>query len=105
MTTWVRACSVDDIDDEDVIPFTAGGRDYAIYRSERGEIFASDGHCTHERTLLCDGLVLDGVIECPRHNGRFDFRTGRALGAPAIVDLKTYPVKVEDGYVHIDTDG
>ena len=105
MTVWVRACSVDDIDIEDVIPFSAGGRDYAIYRSEAGEFFASDGHCTHERTLLCDGLVLDGVIECPRHNGRFDFRTGRALGAPAIVDLKTYPVKIEDGYVHIDIDG
>jgi 3-phenylpropionate/trans-cinnamate dioxygenase ferredoxin subunit len=105
MTTWVKACSIDDIDIEDVIPFSAGGRNYAVYRSEDGEFFASDGHCTHERTLLCDGLVLDGVIECPRHNGRFDFRTGRALDAPAIVDLKIYPVKVEDGYVHIGIDG
>jgi 3-phenylpropionate/trans-cinnamate dioxygenase ferredoxin subunit len=101
----VQACSTDDIDLEDVIPFSAGGRDYAIYRSETGEFYASDGHCTHERTLLCDGLVLDGVIECARHNGRFDFRTGRALGAPAIVDLKIYPVKIEDGCVHIDIDG
>jgi 3-phenylpropionate/trans-cinnamate dioxygenase ferredoxin component len=105
VTTWLKACSIDDIDLEDVIPFSAGGQDYAIYRSAADEFFASEGHCTHERTLLCDGLVLDGTIECPRHNGRFDIRTGRALGAPAIVDLKTYPVKVEDGYVHIDIDG
>ena len=35
------------------------------------------------------------IIECPKHNGRFDFTTGRAKGAPACIDLKTYPVKVE----------
>jgi 3-phenylpropionate/trans-cinnamate dioxygenase ferredoxin subunit len=102
VATWVLACSVDDIDPEDVIPFSAGGRDYAIYRSENDEYYATDGHCTHERTLLCDGLVLDGVIECPLHNGRFDYRTGRALGAPALVDLNTYPVRIEAGQVHID---
>ncbi len=31
------------------------------------------------------------------HNGRFDFVTGEAKGAPAGVDLVTYPVKVEGG--------
>jgi 3-phenylpropionate/trans-cinnamate dioxygenase ferredoxin subunit len=103
--TWIKACATGDVDNEDVIPYRLDGADYAIYRSENDEYFASDGHCTHERTLLCDGLVMDGVIECPMHNGRFDFRTGRALGAPAIVDLRTYPVKVEDGYVYIDVAG
>jgi 3-phenylpropionate/trans-cinnamate dioxygenase ferredoxin subunit len=101
---WVKACAVDDVEQEDVIPFELGGKDYAIYRSEDDEFFASDGHCTHEKTLLCDGLVMDGVIECPKHNGRFDFRTGRALSAPAIVDLEMYAVKVEGGDVHIDVD-
>jgi 3-phenylpropionate/trans-cinnamate dioxygenase ferredoxin subunit len=28
-------------------------------------------------------------------------RTGKARGAPASVDLKTYPVKVEDGQVFV----
>ncbi len=105
MATWVKACAADDIDEEDVIPFQASGKDYAIYRSEDDEFFASAGHCTHERTLLCEGLVMDGVIECPKHNGRFDFRSGKALGAPVIEDLKTYPVKVEAGDVYIDVDG
>jgi 3-phenylpropionate/trans-cinnamate dioxygenase ferredoxin subunit len=98
-------CATDDIELEDVIPFATDEKQYAIYRSENDEFYASDGHCTHEQALLCDGLVLDGSIECPRHNGRFDFRTGRALEAPAIVDLRTYPVRVVDGYVHVDVDG
>jgi 3-phenylpropionate/trans-cinnamate dioxygenase ferredoxin subunit len=36
------------------------------------------------------------------HNGRFDYRTGEAKGAPACVNLKTYPVKVESGTIFID---
>jgi 3-phenylpropionate/trans-cinnamate dioxygenase ferredoxin subunit len=105
MSTWVKVCAADQVDEEDVIPVVIDGKDYAIYRGEEDNFYASEGHCTHEKTLLCDGLVMDGVIECPRHNGRFDYRTGRAFGAPVIVDLKTYPTKVEDGFVHIDVDG
>ena len=64
--------------------------------------YATDGHCTHEQTLLCDGLVMGGVIECPKHNGRFDYASGKALGAPVLVDLRTYPTKVMDGTVYIE---
>jgi 3-phenylpropionate/trans-cinnamate dioxygenase ferredoxin subunit len=105
MPTWIRACAVDDVDPEDVVPFCHGGVDYAIYRSPDGEFFATAGHCTHERTLLCDGLVMDHIVECPKHNGRFDYRTGRAQGAPVIVDLRTFAVNVEDGVVYVDVDG
>ena len=42
---------------------------------------------------------MDHVIECPKHNGRFDYRTGKALGAPVCVNLKTYPVRVDAGRV------
>ncbi len=102
MTQWIAACQADDIDPEDVIPFAHDGRDYAIYRSETDTYHATDGHCTHEKTLLCDGLVMGAVIECPKHNGRFDYTSGKALGAPVLEDIRTYPVKVEDGTVFID---
>ena len=101
MSQWIAACDVDDVDEEDVVPFQHAGLDYAIYRSPDGEFYASDGHCTHEKQLLCDGLVMGGEIECPKHNGRFSYATGRALGAPVLVDLRTYPVKVEDDTVYI----
>jgi 3-phenylpropionate/trans-cinnamate dioxygenase ferredoxin subunit len=101
MTRWIRACAVDDVDPEDLIGVRHDGADYAVYRSPDDEFYATDGHCTHERELLCDGLVMDGVIECPKHNGRFDYTTGRAKGAPVLVDLRTYPVKVEDDTVYL----
>ena len=105
MTNWVQVCPVDELDEQDVIPFEHEGTDYAIYKSEDGAVFASAGHCTHERTLLCDGLLMDGVIECPKHNGRFDISTGRALGAPVLVDLEMYPVLIENSMIHIGVDG
>lgn len=101
MTEWIPACHVDDVDSEDVIGIRCDGVDYAIYRSPGGEFFATAGHCTHEKTLLCDGLVMASVIECPKHNGRFDYTSGKALSAPAIVDLITYPVKVDLDTVYI----
>jgi len=102
MGQWVAACAAGDVDPEDVIPFEHDGKDYAIYRSPGDSYYATDGHCTHEQTLLCDGLVIGSVIECPKHNGRFDYTSGRALGAPVLVDVRTYPVKVADGTVYIE---
>jgi 3-phenylpropionate/trans-cinnamate dioxygenase ferredoxin subunit len=51
---------------------------------------------------LADGLVMDDIIECPKHNGRFSYKTGEAKGAPVCVNLATYPVKREGGDVFID---
>jgi 3-phenylpropionate/trans-cinnamate dioxygenase ferredoxin component len=102
MAQWVAACAADDIDPEDVIPFEYGGHAYAVYRSPDDAFYATDGQCTHEQTLLCDGLVDGDVIECPMHNGRFDYTSGKALGAPVLTDLRTYPTKVADGTVYID---
>jgi 3-phenylpropionate/trans-cinnamate dioxygenase ferredoxin subunit len=99
---WVRACAADEIDEEDVARFDHGDRTFAIYRSPDDAFYATDGLCTHQAIHLADGLVMDHTIECPKHNGRFDYRDGRALGAPVCVNLRTYPVKVEDGMVLVD---
>ncbi|RWO19751.1 MocE family 2Fe-2S type ferredoxin [Mesorhizobium sp.] len=101
MADWVEACAVDDVDEEDVIRFDHDGRSFAIYRSPDYEFFATDGFCTHEKAHLADGLVMDDIIECPKHNGRFNYKTGQAKGAPVCVNLQTYPVKVEAGKVMI----
>ncbi len=102
MNLWIDACAVDDIYTEDVIEFGHDGKTYAIYRSPDDRFFCTDGLCTHEQAPLANGLVMDHVIECPKHNGQFDYRTGEAKRAPACVNLKTFSTKVEGDRVFID---
>ena len=102
MSNWVEACAAGEIDEEDVMRFDHGGRTYAIYRSPDDEYFATDGLCTHEKVHLANGFVMDHIIECPKHNAHFDYKTGEATRAPACINLKSWPVKVENGDVFIE---
>jgi 3-phenylpropionate/trans-cinnamate dioxygenase ferredoxin subunit len=101
MAHWVDAAALDDIEDEDVMRFDHDGRTFAIYRIDDA-VYASDGLCTHEHVHLSDGFVMGHVIECPKHNGRFDVRDGRPLCAPVCEKLKTWPAKVEDGRILVE---
>jgi 3-phenylpropionate/trans-cinnamate dioxygenase ferredoxin subunit len=102
MGTWVDACATDDVELEDVIRFAHGGKVFAIVRSPEDAYHCIDGICTHEHVDLSGGLVMDNVIECPKHNGQFDYRTGEAVRAPVCIDLKAYPTKVENGRVLVE---
>ena len=97
---WQRVGPTDELDVEDVMPFDFNGREYAIYHTVDG-YFASDGMCTHEAEPLADGIVIDNVIECPLHQGRFDVRSGKALSAPVCVDLQTFPVQIHNSDIYI----
>jgi 3-phenylpropionate/trans-cinnamate dioxygenase ferredoxin component len=101
MSRWINVCAEGDIEKEDVLGFEHEGRNFAVYCSPDGQFFATDGLCSHEDAYLADGLVMDDIIECPKHNGRFNYRTGKACRTPACIDLETYPAKVEDGRVFI----
>jgi 3-phenylpropionate/trans-cinnamate dioxygenase ferredoxin component len=102
MTQWIDACPAADIGSEDLVRFDHEDRTFAIYRSAGNEYFCTDGLCTHEKVHLCDGLVMGYVIECPKHNGQFDYRTGKAIRLPACVNLKTYRTKVMNGRVLVE---
>jgi MocE subfamily Rieske [2Fe-2S] domain protein len=99
---WVEVCAVDDLDEEEVIGFDYNGKKYAVYRLLGDNFYASDGLCTHEKVALAGGLVLDGCIECPMHNGRFAITTGKAVKPPVHEDLKTYPAERRGDKVFIN---
>lgn len=101
MTNWIDACATGDIEAEGVIRFDNAGRTFAIYHGPNGDFFCTDGLCSHEAIHLSDGLVMDYEIECPKHSGVFDIRTGHAKRLPACVDLRTYPVRIEGDRIFI----
>ncbi len=101
-TQWIEACAVAEIDEEEVLPFTHNSKVYAIYRLLDDDFYASDALCTHEKVDLTHGLVMNGCIECPMHNGRFNIATGKALAPPVYEDLKTYPAERRGDKVFIN---
>ncbi|WP_008545058.1 non-heme iron oxygenase ferredoxin subunit [Bradyrhizobium sp. CCGE-LA001] len=98
---WVAACAADALQPEELRRFDHGGRTFVIARSSEGDYFAVDGHCSHEKVHLADGIVDGHIIECPKHFGTFDYRTGEARALPACIDLRSYEVKVEQNTVFI----
>ena len=80
--TWIKVCGVCEIEKEDVIRFDYDGRTFAVYRTAEDTYYATDGLCTHANVHLSGGFVMGHLIECPKHNGRFDFTTGQAQVRP-----------------------
>jgi phenylpropionate dioxygenase-like ring-hydroxylating dioxygenase large terminal subunit/NADPH-dependent 2,4-dienoyl-CoA reductase/sulfur reductase-like enzyme len=100
---WQKVAEVSSVPEAGVVGVDVGGVAIALYRLA-GQIFATHGICTHALAILADGWVEDGKIECPLHQGLFDIRTGKALCAPLVQDLRTYAVKVENNSVFVDLD-
>ena len=98
---WVRVASSEAVQEDDVLGVEVGDTALALYRLD-GRVFATAGICTHAFAFMADGYVEDGTIECPVHQGRFDIRTGKALCAPLTENLRTYPVREEDGAVFVE---
>lgn len=97
---WHLVCNTDELEEEEARRFNHAGKTYAVYNTGKGH-YATDGMCTHEMAHLARGTVIGDFVECPLHQGRFHIPTGKAKGAPACVDLKTYPVKIEDNAIFI----
>jgi naphthalene 1,2-dioxygenase system ferredoxin subunit len=98
---WTEVLDSANLPDDDVVGIDVEGRQVALY-AVNGEVYATDNICSHGHARLCDGFLEDYEIECPLHQGRFDIRNGKALCEPLTVDLKSYPVKIEDGRVFVD---
>ena len=84
-------------------PVEVDGSAYVLCRMLDGTYAFTDGVCTHGRAMLSGGFLDDCILECPKHNGRFDVRTGEAVRLPAQKPLRTYPVSEHDGrlVVHV----
>jgi 3-phenylpropionate/trans-cinnamate dioxygenase ferredoxin subunit len=66
-----------------------------------GSYYAIADVCSHDDGPVAEGDLLGYEIECPRHGAHFDVRTGKVLSFPAIVDIPSYPVKIEGGELSI----
>jgi 3-phenylpropionate/trans-cinnamate dioxygenase ferredoxin subunit len=74
----------------------------ALVRSGDGDVYAVNDRCTHEEWPLSDGWVEGTEIECSLHGSRFDLATGNPDVPPALVPVRTYPVRLDGDDVLVD---
>ena len=98
---FVRVCSVDDLPTVGAVQAEVAGQRVAIVRDSAGDIHAIDDTCSHANVSLSEGDVEDGEIECWLHGSRFDLRSGKPTGLPAVTPIAVYPVKIDGDDVFV----
>jgi Na+-transporting NADH:ubiquinone oxidoreductase subunit F len=99
---WIDVCPAAGLRRADVVRFDQGKKTYALYRDDEGQLYSTDGVCTHGNTHLSDGLVKGKIIECSKHNGRFNLLDGSPARAPVCRGLATYPVEERNGRLRLN---
>ena len=104
-TPWIRVARQEEIPHGQIRVFEAGEESIAICRTTTGALFAVEDVCTHDGGPLGEGVLDEYAIECPRHGARFDMRTGAVVCMPAVVPVRTFPVREEAGEVFVQVEG
>ena len=103
MTTEFKIAQCRELACGNGIVVLAGGKELALFNLD-GSFYAIDNECTHTGGPLGEGMINGDEVECPWHAACFNIKTGKASGAPAKSDVKTYPVVVkgDDIYVRLE---
>lgn len=76
------------------------GNNKIAFANVDGEIFAIDDSCSHKECSLGTEGALDGnVVICGCHGAKFDMSSGEALSLPAVINVRSYAVKIKNGDV------
>ncbi len=105
---WHKACAVEDIPANGGACALIEGEQVAIYNFERrGEWYATQNLCPHRQQMaLSRGMIgstgpsQEPKVACPFHKKTFSLQTGACLSGDDY-QIKTYPIKVEDGFVFV----
>ena len=78
------------------------GTKVAIYNLN-GAYYVTDDTCTHEAASLSEEGAIDGTnVICGWHFCGFDIASGAATASPCNEPLRTYPVKLVEGVIHVE---
>ena len=101
MSEWVKVAQVGEIPEGRIKVVTAKGIRLAL-ANVGGSYHAVEDLCTHDGGPLGEGELVGDQVECPRHGARFNVKSGAAVTLPAIVPVKTFPVKVSGNDILIE---
>ena len=99
---FVEVARVDDLQDGQMVGIDVRGQRVVLAKVQ-GQFYAIGAVCTHERTNLDEGALIEYLVYCRRHFSAFDIRTGEVVGPPAERPTPSYQVKVAGDKVLVAT--
>src|SRR5476649_1145973 len=104
---WVLACYAADVPENGGACVKLGNEQIAVFNfTRRNEWFATQNLCPHKQQMvLSRGMIgstgehCEPKVACPFHKNTFSLLTGECLTGEDY-QIKTYPVKVDDGKVY-----
>ena len=102
MSSFRSVCKVQDVPPGEGRVVALGGKIVAVFRVNE-QFYAIDDVCPHMGASLSGGYVENGIVTCPWHAWRFRLNDGAWADNPRI-KIGCYPVKVENGDLHIEVE-
>lgn len=106
---WLKVGKVTDIPENGGSCIKYKDTQIAVFNyTVKNEFYATQNECPHRHEMaLSRGLIGDKAgepkVACPFHKRNFSLQSGKCLSGDDYT-IKTYPVKVEDGYVYVKVD-
>jgi len=102
--SFTKVCTLDDIWEGEMEPFTVDGHDIILVCAEGGEIKAFQGICPHQDIALAEGKFDGKKLICRAHLWQFDASNGKGIN-PDDCALAEYPIKVDGDDIYVETAG
>jgi nitrite reductase (NADH) small subunit len=105
--TWFMACKETDVPANGGVCVKYFTEQIALFNfTRRGEWYATQNMCPHRGQMaLSRGMIGsqngEPKIACPFHKRTFSLLDGQCMSGDDDCSIKTYPVRLENGYVFI----
>jgi NADPH-dependent 2,4-dienoyl-CoA reductase/sulfur reductase-like enzyme/nitrite reductase/ring-hydroxylating ferredoxin subunit len=96
-----KVARADELREGELREVQVGGKKVVLLRCD-GAVRAYGARCPHYDGPLPKGLLHDGRLVCPWHQGTFDACTGDLLEPPPLSGLTAFAVRIDDGDVYVD---
>lgn len=99
--SWMKVGSLNGLPQGTMKLVTVDDLEIALYHTEEG-LSATSAVCTHASAMLTEGKLTGCIVECPKHGGKFDVRTGEPKALPCVIPVEVFPVDIRGEDVWVD---
>ncbi|MDQ2781470.1 Rieske 2Fe-2S domain-containing protein [Lapillicoccus sp.] len=102
-TEWADAIAFSSLTEGQAVAVTVDATPVLLVKMGP-DVHAIGDRCTHRGGPLHEGPIVDGCVECPWHQSRFDLTDGSVVRGPATRPAAAFFTRVMEGRVQVRRD-